>query len=106
MNTTSPDTGDGVRMKPETIEVQDLDQFVTILTSWHSQKVAVLQHMQTLPEGSEMVVDGATAPPVVMAGDILAGFKVGIELALIELGTLPFAYEQEPDSVPETSDAP
>lgn len=99
--TNSPNTGEGVRIKPETIEIDSLDQFVKILTAWHSQKVAVLEHMLTIPEGSEMVVEGEPASPVVMTGDILAGFKAGLGLALMELGTLPFLCE-EPAEASET----
>lgn len=79
-----------------TIEIDDLEQFVRIMAGWHSQKVKTLKHMLEMPEGVEMVVSGET--PVVLTGDLLAGFKAGIELSLMELGTLPFAYETEPEA--------
>jgi len=82
-----------------TIEVEDLNQFVQVLSSWHSQKVSTLRHMLAMPEGVEMVVSGET--PVALTGDLLKGFKAGIELALMELGELPFLYETVPDAVPE-----
>ena len=34
---------------------------------------------------------------VTMTGDMLVVFKAGIELALMELGTLPFQYSTETD---------
>ena len=46
-----------------------------------------------MPDGSVMETNGIKAT---LTGDLLAGFKAGIELALMELGTLPFAYETEP----------
>lgn len=83
--------------KVETIAVTSLDGFVKLLTGWHGKKVALLRHMQDLPDGSEMVVDSglATEATVLMTGERLAGFKEGIDLALMELGTLPFLAEVE-----------
>lgn len=84
--------------EPATVEMKDLDQFVKVLTAWHSKKVKVLEHMLGLPDGTEMVVDGDEAKPIVMTGDILVGFKAGLDLALMELGNLPFLYETEPEA--------
>lgn len=81
---------------PPTIEIDDLNQFVQMLAAWHSQKVKTLEHMLEVPEGVEMVVTGEE--PIILTGDLLAGFKAGIELSLMELGTLPFAYETEPEA--------
>lgn len=78
---------------PDTLEVEDLDQFVTILVNWHNEKVAILKHMLDVPEGTVMECDGQDAT---LSGDVLAALKAGIELALMELGTLPFAYETDP----------
>lgn len=79
-----------------TVEIKDLDTFARSLAHWHDNKVKVLEHMLSLPSGTEMIVDGNTEAPVIMAGDMLAGFKAGIDLALMELGTLPFVFETEP----------
>jgi len=86
-------TGAVEAQAPETVEIADLDQLVKLLTGWHSQKVAVLEHMIDLPEGTEMSV-GDSPESIVMTGDMLAGFKAGLGLALIELGTLPFLCEE------------
>ena len=80
--------------KPETILIGDIDQFVNLLTRWHVEKVKVLEHMLEVPDGTEMECDGAS---VVLTGDMLAGFKAGINLSLMELGILPFV--SEPDAV-------
>ena len=79
----------------ETIYVESLDDFVHMLVSWHSRKCAILKHMMDLPEGSSMQV--GEGEPVALTGDMLAGFKAGIQLALIELGTLPFQCSTETD---------
>ena len=77
----------------DTLVIEDMNQFVQILVAWHSEKVKVLEHMLQVPDGSVMETNGIEAT---LTGDMLAGFKAGIELALMELGTLPFAYETEP----------
>lgn len=80
-----------------TVVITDLNQFVQMLVSWHSQKVKALEHMLQVPDGTEMIIDGGT--PAILTGDMLVGFKAGLELALMELGILPFLYETEPEAV-------
>ena len=77
----------------ETIDVESLDDFVHMLVSWHGHKHAILTHMLEMPDGTYMQM--GENEPVAMTGDMLAGFKVGIQLALMELGTLPFQYSTE-----------
>ncbi len=77
----------------DTLVIEDMNQFVQILVAWHSEKVKVLEHMLQVPDGTVMETNGIDAT---LAEDLLIGFKAGIELALMELGTLPFAYETEP----------
>jgi hypothetical protein len=78
---------------PETVDVTDLDQFVRILVTWHNEKVKVLSHMLSIPPGSEATLDEGTS--IKLSGDSLKGFQLGVQLALIELGTLPFSFEPE-----------
>lgn len=80
-------------VSPPTIEINDLEQFVRIMAGWHGQKVKTLKHMLEIPDGTEMIVGDESPTKVILTGDMLAGFKAGIELSLIELGTLPFVYE-------------
>lgn len=73
------------------VSVSDLNQFVALLTQWHGNRKAVLSHMLTIPEGSEVSVnEGETH---ILEGDLLKGFHIGVTTSLIELGTLPFAVE-------------
>ena len=85
----------------ETVAVENLDQFVMVLTAWHDNKCQVLKHLLEIPEGSEVQV--SDDEPRIMTGDLLAGFRLGIEMALSELGTLPFVAEME--DVPAANDA-
>ena len=43
----------------ESIEVNDLDDFVKILTGWHQERVKVLQHLMTIPDtGVQIELEG------------------------------------------------
>ena len=87
----------------DTLVIEDMNQFVQLLVAWHSEKVKVLEHMMEVPDGSVMETNGIKAT---LTGDLLVGFKAGIELALIELGTLPFAYETDPPEATNDSTQP
>lgn len=84
-----------------TIPVDSLPQFIQLLSQWHANKVATLKHLTSIPEGTDVVVDEQSV--MKLEGDTLKGFRVGLETALMELGTLPFAVEFEPDSVNEST---
>lgn len=75
----------------DSVLVQDIDQFAAILTDWHQKKVATLQHMLKLPEGTSVAINDGEE--VALTPEMLDGFKLGIELSLMELGTLPFFSE-------------
>lgn len=76
-----------------TVEVESLDMFVKLLSSWHNRKVAVLEHLLKLQGGIEMQV--GEEPSFMLEGDILKGFHAGVNMALMEFGTLPFSFELE-----------
>jgi len=96
--------------KPEVVPIETIDQFAAYITAWHSHKVAVLEHMLQVPEGTEMQVDGGAE--VVLEGAVLAAFKAGISVSLMELGKLPFVTQMEEqeataqEQAAEVSDAP
>ena len=89
---------------PDFHTTNDLDTFFGLLTGWHKNKVDTLNHMKDVPEGTEVSMEGDDSPPIILSGDMLAGFQLGIELSLMELGTLPF--EAMPDDEPAASDEP
>lgn len=76
---------------PQLVHIQNLDQFIALISHWHGQKVKVLEHMLTLPEGTAMQINEGN--DIVMEGQMLEGFKAGLGLALMELGELPFVTE-------------
>ena len=89
---------------PDFHTTNDLDTFFGLLTGWHQRQVATLNHMKDVPEGTEVTMEGDKLPPLVLSGDTLRGFQLGIETSLMELGTLPFYAETEDE--PAASDEP
>lgn len=82
---------------PDTLlAVNDLDQFVQLLASWHTKRVATLKHMQNIPDTAEVSI--GEGPPVKLTGEFREGFLLGLSLALSELGELPFVAEMEDSS--------
>lgn len=79
------------------VNVESLDQFVTLLVDWHKRQVATLEHLQTIPEGTDIAVEGDE--PFKLEGDVHKAFQMGIALSLSHLGTLPFNAEYvDPDA--------
>lgn len=80
---------------PATVEINDLNAFVKHLTAWHTQKVKTLEHLMSIPDGTE--VSMGDGPAVILTGVTMTAFQAGINTSLIELGTLPFVAELEAD---------
>jgi hypothetical protein len=83
----------------ETVMIDSLDQFVRALHQWHSNKVQLLKHMQSVPEGTEVSNDAGQT--FLLEGAYRDGFILGLTVALSEMGELPFEAE-----VTFTSDEP
>lgn len=81
---------------PENQEVNDLDTFVKLLASWHGKRVKRLEDILMTPEGTEVTM--GNGEPFILKEDGLKGFRIGVALALSQLGQLPFAVEFEPPS--------
>jgi hypothetical protein len=92
--------------KPEEIvTINTVEQFSKILSAWHSQAIERTKHLLTVPEGAEFTVgEGEEESTVSLSGAGLAGFKFGVELALMQLSVLPFVAETEEEPAP--SDVP
>lgn len=90
----------GENLAPETITLDSVDSIVRGVMTWHAHHVAVVKHMRDVPPGSEISFDGQK---IVMTPENLAIFQAGINVALSELGTLPFVPEmEEEDPTPST----
>ena len=98
-------TAEATMTKPETVSIESLDEFVRALQAWHSKKVQLIQHMLTIPEGTE--VSGEETATRVLEGDFREGFILGLKVALSEIGELPFEAEVElVDTAADATGAP
>lgn len=86
-----------------TLMIESLDDFVRVLSQWHASQVALLKHLQDIPDGSEVSVDDGA--PVTLEGDMKRGFIIGLKTALDHLGTLPFEVEFEQSAAPAETPA-
>ena len=80
-----------MEQQAEVIMIDTLDGFVKALHHWHHNKVQVIKHLQSIPEGTE--VSKESEEPFVLTGDALKGFVMGLQVALEEIGELPFEAE-------------
>lgn len=88
------------------IDISTIDQFAEYVTRWHQNKVSVLRHMQLIPPGTEMEVSlGDKGHTIKLEGELMAAFQAGLELALIEIGNLPFGVSTEDQPESATNDA-
>ena len=78
---------------PETIEVETLEQFASIMSGWHGNRIQRLRHMISIPLGSKVQVDDGKH--LLMKGNLRKGFILGLQIAIGELGTLPFAAQYD-----------
>ena len=77
----------------ETLMIENIHELVQYLVNWHNHKVSVLNHVLEIPIGTEMEInDGAK---IKLEGVALDAFRAGINVALSELGNLPFEFELE-----------
>ena len=72
----------------EIVHVSDMGQFIALMQDWHTEQVATVHHFLEVPPGIEVQVEGEE--PFQLEGDLLKGFKLGIQMALSYLGELPF----------------
>lgn len=75
-----------------TIFVDDMHHLITLLSSWHANQVSTVSHFLNVPEGMEVSIEGH-GEPFKLEGDALRAFRLGVELSLDYLGTLPFKAE-------------
>lgn len=85
-------------------EVVDLGTFINLLTEWHKSKLQFLSHLKEVPEGVSITIDDGE--DLVLTGDVLKGYKLGLGIALSELGSFPISKGivtelPDPIAVPE-----
>lgn len=94
MNNTPPKTEEDTgKTNADTLEIRDLDHFIGLLTRWHTHKVDLIKKLHEIPETASVSINDGEVYQV--TGDFREGFKLGLSLALSELGSLPFVAELE-----------
>lgn len=80
------------------VAVTDLTHAIELIMSWHAMTVAQVTHMLNIPEGTTVDIEGQD--PLQLSGDTLRGYRLGIEIALADLGKLPFRAEYTEEDAP------
>ena len=75
--------------------ITELSDFIPLLEDWHQRQVKIIEHLQIVPSGQEVEIEDE--PPLILEGDALRGFQLGLSLSLHYLGTLPFNARRDPD---------
>lgn len=88
------------------IDIETIEQFAAYVARWHQLKLKSLEHMLAIPEGSEATLNiNGTETTVKLEGAALEGFKAGVQLAMIDIGNLPFVSSVEgEDETPAAND--
>lgn len=76
------------------LEVSNLDHFVQVLSAWHTKQVQTINHYLTIPVGQAVEVGGEE---FTITPENHKGLLLGLNLALMHMGELPFLAEVEPD---------
>ena len=76
-------------------QIMSVNEFGALLLNWHHRQISTIKHFLAVPEGVEVQV--GEEEQITLSGDVLRGYKLGLELSLHYLSTLPFSYT--PDEV-------
>ena len=68
-------------------EITSTEQMFQLFQAWHEQRIGILQHMLSIPDGT--VIEDTEGVKHALSGEYLAGFRAGIDVALMELDTFP-----------------
>lgn len=72
------------------IVLETFHDFVRVLFNWHGEKIKRMQQMRDIDAGITLEFNGIDHP---MDGEFGKGFRIGIQIGLMELGKLPFMAE-------------
>ena len=68
--------------------IGSVDLMYKLFHMWHEEKCGVLNHILIIPEGT--VIEDSAGISHELTNEYLAGFKSGVEVALIEFKDMPF----------------
>ncbi len=83
----------------ETTPINSIQDLAECVMNWHQVKMARLEHLLQIPEGTVMQVDEESS--VTLEDVALAAFKAGVMVSICELDELPFgSSESEEEPLP------
>lgn len=86
---------------PEMVAIDNVNTFVMCTIKWHEVQTGKMRHLLTVPDGTTFEID---SKELVLTGDALAGFKFGVEMALLQVKDLPFVVEFEDSAAEATAE--
>lgn len=77
----------------ESVVIDSLDMFAAVVAKWHQSCIRELQYTLKVPEGTELCIDEEN--PIALEGELLKGYLLGIQTAIVCIGKLPFFEDVE-----------
>ena len=72
-------------------QLATIDQLTQLLVAWYQRQIGLLTHLSNVPEGTEVQVgDAEEAEAFLLEGDVLKGYRLGLNMALSNISSLPF----------------
>ena len=77
-------------------EITTISQLSQLLVAWYDNQIAILDQLKDVPAGTQVQVgDKEANETYVLEGDVLTGYLLGLNLALSNIGSLPFIMMDE-----------
>lgn len=84
--------------------VPDMETLVRLMKNWHENRIARLEQMLEIPEGSQASLNDGEL--IVLEGHTLEAFKIGLTTALSEFENFPIVISSTADDSIESSENP
>lgn len=84
----------------EMVQITSVSVLLNLVVEWQKQVLGLLNHLKAIPPGTEVSQEDNSL--MFLEGDALAGFQLGLSLAIEEVSSLPF--KEIPDDIEETQD--
>ena len=85
----------------DTVEVNDIDQFATLFTNWHENRMNQLRLIKDAPLDVEILFQNENGEDTPMGEVHRAGFNAGVTVAMSLFEKLPFTMTLiEPEEEP------
>ena len=82
---------------PDVRPIETLDDFETLVTQWHSNRISQVKHLASVPDDEQLLINN-----VALVGEERSAFIQGLMVALTYFETLPFQVTEVPVAADET----